>query len=157
MQRVRKQMAEVEIVRMRDEHISRIAELEKICFAEPWSENSLREELNNPDAYFLTALSDGEVLGYAGMHLSFGDGYVDNIAVFPEFRGKHVGEMLTSALAEKAAQEGRFITLEVRESNVPAIRLYEKLGFVPAGKRKNFYTAPREDAVIYTRTFNKQI
>ena len=139
-----------DIVRMGAEHISEIAELEKLCFSEPWSENSLREEINNQDACFLVAVCGGKVLGYAGMHTPSGDCYVDNIAVFPQCRKLGIGLALTSALIDEAMKLGDFISLEVRESNVPAISLYEKLGFKIQGKRKNFYTNPREDAFIYT-------
>ncbi|MDO4459212.1 MAG: ribosomal protein S18-alanine N-acetyltransferase [Clostridia bacterium] len=148
-------MPDFVIEKMTEKHIPQVAELEKICFSEPWSENSLREEIENQDAYFIVAAGDDEVLGYAGMHLSFGDGFIDNIAVFPNHRGRKIGEKLTAALIEKAGENGEFITLEVRESNTPAIRLYEKLGFAEVGRRKNFYTDPRESAIIYTLNFNK--
>ncbi len=139
---------------MREEHIKAVAQLERECFSEPWSEKSLLEEIDNPDAYFIVETENGEVVGYAGMHTPCGDCYVDNIAVFEKFRGKGFGERLTLSLIEKARELGDFISLEVRVSNAPAIGLYEKLGFSAVGKRKNFYTTPREDAVIYTKTFN---
>ncbi len=139
---------------MREEHVAAVAQLEKECFSQPWSEKSLLEEIENPDAYFIVETENGEVVGYAGMHTPCGDCYVDNIAVFERHRGKGYGEKLTCSLIEKAKELGGFISLEVRESNAPAIGLYEKLGFSAVGKRKNFYTSPREDAVIYTKTFN---
>ncbi len=139
---------------MREEHIKSVARLERECFSEPWSEKSLLEEIDNPDAYFIVETENGEVVGYAGMHTPCGDCYIDNIAVFEKFRGKGFGERLTLSLIEKARELGDFISLEVRVSNAPAIGLYEKLGFSAVGKRKNFYTSPREDAVIYTKTFN---
>lgn len=139
---------------MREEHIKAVARLERECFSEPWSEKSLLEEIDNPDAYFIVETENGEVVGYAGMHTPCGDCYVDNIAVFEKFRGKGFGERLTLSLIEKARELGDFISLEVRVSNAPAIGLYEKLGFSAVGKRKNFYTSPREDAVIYTKAFN---
>jgi [ribosomal protein S18]-alanine N-acetyltransferase len=140
---------------MRAQHVKTVAELEKICFSEPWSENSLLEETENPDAYFIVDIEDSELVGYAGMHTPCGDCYVDNIAVFPQFRGKGYGEKLTLALIEKAKTLGEFISLEVRASNIPAIKLYEKLGFLAVGKRKNFYSSPREDAIIYTKSFTE--
>ncbi len=140
---------------MRAKHVKIVAELEKICFSEPWSENSLLEETENPDAYFIVDIEDGELVGYAGMHTPCGDCYVDNIAVFPKFRGRGYGEKLTLALIEKAKTLGEFISLEVRASNTPAIKLYEKLGFLAVGKRKSFYSSPREDAIIYTKSFTE--
>ena len=77
----------MQIVSMTAEHVSRLAELEKLCFSEPWSEKSLTEEIDNPAACFLVAMQQDEVLGYGGMHTVLGESYVDNIAVFPEFRG----------------------------------------------------------------------
>ncbi len=139
---------------MREEHIKAVARLERECFSEPWSEKSLLDEIDNPDAYFIVETENGEVVGYAGMHTPCGDCYVDNIAVFEKHRGKGYGERLTLSLIEKARELGDFISLEVRQSNAPAIGLYEKLGFSAVGKRKSFYTSPREDAVIYTKFFN---
>ena len=92
----------MQIVSMTAEHVSRLAELEKLCFSEPWSEKSLTEEIANPAACFLVAMQQDEVLGYGGMHTVLGESYVDNIAVFPEFRGHGVGRTLMAALIEKA-------------------------------------------------------
>ena len=118
----------MQIVSMTAEHVSRLAELEKLCFSEPWSEKSLTEEIDNPAACFLVAMQQDEVLGYGGMHTVLGESYVDNIAVFPEFRGHDVGRTLMAALIEKARENGGvFITLEVRTSNLPAIAMYRSL------------------------------
>ena len=136
-------------------HTVRLAALERLCFSEPWSENALAEEIENPAACFLTAVENDEVLGYAGMHTVLGESYVDNIAVFPEHRGRGVGRALTQALIDRAkATNGAFITLEVRASNYDAIALYGTRGFRGVGRRKNYYEHPREDAIIMTREFN---
>ncbi len=132
---------------------AQIAQLEKLCFSEPWSERQLLETMEDPKGVLYVAVQedDGQVLGYAGLHDIVGEGYVDNIAVFPQFRGQGIGEALTRALIEYmrcAALE--FLTLEVRASNLPAISLYEKLGFRQEGRRKNFYRHPTEDARIMT-------
>ena len=146
----------MQIILMRAEHTARLAELEKLCFSEPWSENALLEEIDNPAAYFIAAVDGNEVLGYGGMHTVFGENYIDNIAVFPEYRGRGVGRAVTQALVEKAkADNGVFITLEVRASNTPAITLYTSLGFETVGVRKRFYTEPEEDAVLMTLSFSK--
>ena len=138
----------MQIVSMTAEHVSRLAELEKLCFSEPWSEKSLTEEIDNSAACFLVAMQQDEVLGYGGMHTVLGESYVDNIAVFPEFRGHGVGRTLMAALIEKARENGGvFITLEVRAS------MYRSLSFTEAGVRRNFYTEPREDALIFTLSF----
>ena len=132
---------------------AQIAQLEKLCFSEPWSERQLLETMEDPKGVLYVAVQDddGQVLGYAGLHNIVGEGYVDNIAVFPQFRAQGIGEALTRALVEYmrcAALE--FLTLEVRASNLPAISLYEKLGFRQEGRRKNFYRHPTEDARIMT-------
>lgn len=146
----------MEIIPMTAAHTARLAELEKLCFSEPWSEKALLEEIENPAAYFVTAVEGGAVLGYGGMHTVLGESYIDNIAVFPEYRGRGVGRAVTQALIEKAREaDGVFITLEVRASNVPAIALYTSLGFEKAGVRKRFYTEPEEDAVIMTLSFTE--
>ena len=143
----------MEIVRMAACHIPQIAALERLCFSEPWSEKSLSEEIENPAAYFIAAVENGAVLGYAGMHTVLGESYVDNIAVLPAHRGRGIGRALTAALVGHARAGGAYMTLEVRASNVPAVSLYASLGFEKAGVRRDFYKAPREDALIFTLYF----
>ncbi|MBP3704128.1 MAG: ribosomal protein S18-alanine N-acetyltransferase [Clostridia bacterium] len=146
----------MQIIPMTAAHTAKLAELEKLCFSEPWSEKALSEEIDNPAAYFIAAVEDGTVFGYGGMHTVLGESYIDNIAVFPEYRGRGVGRAVTKALIEKAKEnDGVFITLEVRASNTPAITLYTSLGFETAGVRKRFYKDPDEDALIMTLSFTK--
>ena len=95
---------------------------------------------------------DGEIAGYIGAHNVLGEVYITNVAVFTSQRKKGIGEKLISKLAEVVNNENAdFITLEVRESNAPAIRLYEKCGFEKVGERKNFYEKPCENAVLMTK------
>ena len=147
---------ETRIVPMGSRHIPILAKLERECFAEPWSEKPLMEELENPQAVFLTAEdSQGNVLGYAGMHNILGEGYIDNIAVFPHSRRKGTGSMLVEALCDYGEKNGlAFITLEVRPSNEPALALYRKYGFQQEGVRKGYYRRPAEDALILTKRWN---
>ena len=147
---------EIIIAPMELRHIPILAELERQCFAEPWSEKSLREELENPQAVFLTAETpQGELLGYSGMHDVLGEGYIDNIAVFPQARGKGVGSALVRALCDYGESNHLdFITLEVRPSNEAALALYHKFGFCQEGIRKNYYCHPTEDAWLLTRRFS---
>ena len=128
-----------------------IAELEKECFSEPWSENSLRDELSNETARFYV-LRDGEnLLGYIGSNNICNEVYITNVAVNGECRGKGYGKILVNHLIKQSeAERAFFITLEVRKSNENAIKLYEKCGFKLIGERKNFYSKPTEDALIYT-------
>ncbi len=147
----------MKIIPMEEEHTKKLAELEKLCFSRPWSQSALKEELENPAAVFLTAMEKNEILGYAGMHCAWGECYLDNIAVFPKHRRRGVAKVLLLAL-EKAARErnGEFLSLEVRASNQGAIALYEAMGFQEAGRRKNFYTVPKEDGLIFTKHFSEE-
>lgn len=134
---------------MESEDVPKVADLEKKCFSIPWSENSLRESLRNPDYLFLVAEEDGKVAGYAGLLKVLDEGDVTNIAVEPGCRGRGIGTGLLERLMEKGREKGiRSFTLEVRVSNETAIHMYEKLGFVSEGIRKRFYERPVEDARI---------
>ncbi len=144
-------MMNIVIERMNEAHIVEIGRLEKECFSTPWSENSLREEIDNERARFFVAVCDGNVAGYIGAHNVFGEVYITNVAVFPEYRRKGVAETLIKKLNDVSFSENaEFVTLEVRESNKGAINLYSKIGFKEVGKRKNFYENPREDALLMT-------
>ncbi len=142
------------IVPMREEHIPSLAVLERVCFAAPWSEESLREELDNPHAVFRVAEQDGAVVGYVGMHHLVDEGFITNVAVDPVARRQGVAQALLAELAAYGAAHGLYrITLEVRVSNTPAIRLYEGAGYVKDGARPGFYRNPTEDAAIYSLYF----
>lgn len=131
-----------------------IALIERECFSSPWSENAVLESCANKTTY-LIAEEDGRVVGYAGLQIILDEGYVTNIAVTKDFRGKGIGKSLVVALSGLAYEKGlAFISLEVRQSNLPAISLYKKCGFSGVGIRKNFYSAPTEDAIILTKEFH---
>lgn len=147
----------MQILPMQERHLDDLARLEQICFSQPWSRASLLEEIENPTAVFLVAEEDDHILGYAGMHVVCREGYIDNIAVFPEARRKGVARQLINSLIERLRErEGVFLTLEVRPSNAAAVSLYRSLGFQEAGRRPRFYTAPTEDALLMTFTFGNQ-
>ena len=144
-----------EIVKMRAEHIPEIARLEAECFSQPWSENALSEELKNENSHFLAAVSD-RVLGYIGVQEICGEAYITNVAVFGEYRKEGIGRKLLNEACSGAKERGcEFITLEVRESNSAAIALYESEAFEKAGVRRNFYSSPTENGIIYTKNFIK--
>ena len=137
------------IVRMNESHVKAVAELEKLCFSDPWSENSVASELKNKLALWLVAEEEGRVAGYIGSQTCTDESDVMNVAVHPDFRRRGIAENLVNGLVEELKSiESRCLTLEVRASNDPAIGLYEKLGFVEVGRRKNYYRNPREDALI---------
>ncbi len=137
------------IIRMNEGHVKAVAELEKICFSDPWSENSVASELKNKLALWLVAEEEGQVAGYIGSQTCGDESDVMNVAVHPDFRRRGIAEALVKSLTEELKKiESRCLALEVRASNVPAIALYEKLGFGEVGRRKNYYRNPREDALI---------
>ena len=137
------------IVRMNESHVSAVAELEKLCFSDPWSENSVASELKNKLALWLVAEEEGRVSGYIGSQTCGDESDVMNVAVHPDFRRRGIAEALVNRLVDELkAIDSHSLTLEVRASNVPAISLYEKLGFSEVGRRKNYYRNPREDALI---------
>ena len=137
------------VVPMAERHLSALAEIEKACFHAPWSEAMLREELGK--GIFLVAERDGQAIGYVGCQTVLDEGYITNVAVSPDCRRQGVGRALIAELVQRARAQGlSFVTLEARASNAPAIALYEGAGFVRVGVRKNFYTAPTEDAVLMT-------
>lgn len=138
----------MKIVPMEERHIIGVAEVEKQCFREPWSQDALREELGR--GIFLAAVEGDAVAGYAGCQTVLDEGYITNVAVLPAYRRQGVAGALLSELLHRA--EGlSFVTLEVRASNAAAIALYEKYGFVLAGIRRGFYRQPTEDALLMTR------
>ena len=145
----------VRIVPMTADHLDEVAELERICFSTPWSRNMLAEELDNYLSAFLVALDDNDkVAGYAGLQAVLDEGYITNVAVRPDCRKQGVaGKLLQVFLDFAQANHLAFLTLEVRPSNTAAVALYEKHGFQEAGRRKNYYEAPQEDALLLTKEF----
>ena len=144
----------IQVVTMAEEHISALAQLERECFSDPWSEKALTEELSNPNAVFRVALIDGEVAGYVGMLHVLDEGDICNVAVFDRFRRKGVASALIQNLVDYGVENQlSFITLEVRESNIGAQKFYETMGFETIGVRKNFYDNPKEHAILMNKTF----
>ena len=142
----------IEIQRMQDEHIAAVADIERECFSTPWSENSLKAELEKDSSFFYVAATEEGVVGYAGLQTVVGEGYITNVAVLPKMRRCGAAQMLMNALDEVMAREKLiFISLEVRKSNSAALNLYLKNGYRQVGIRKNFYRLPDEDAVIMTK------
>jgi len=134
---------------MKASHVAQIAQLETICFSDPWSEKSIASELDNKLSFWLTAMDGDRLAGYIGSQTVMDETDMMNVAVHPDFRRKGIAEALVNTLVEELKKKGSHcLTLEVRASNSPAISLYEKLGFSEIGRRKNYYRNPREDALI---------
>ena len=148
----------IQIVPMNADHLEELEKLERICFSRPWSRKMLAEELENQCAAFLVAQDSitQQVMGYAGLLVMADEGYITNVAVFPEFRRQGVAAKLI-AVFENFARGNKlaFLTLEVRPSNTAAIALYKGFGFEEVGRRKNYYELPKEDALILTKTYEE--
>ena len=139
---------------MTADHVPQIAELEKICFNDPWSEKSIASELDNRLSLWLVAMDGDRVAGYVGSQSVLGETDMMNIAVHPDFRRRGIAEELVVKLVEELKVRGNHsLMLEVRASNEPARNLYEKLGFQQVGLRKNYYRNPKEDACILRKEF----
>lgn len=139
----------MEVVPMRRCHVPQVAALEKVCFSDPWSEQSVAGELSNPLSVWLVCVEKDRVLGYVGSQTVLGETDMMNVAVSPDARRRGIGEKLILELVERLKErDSHCLTLEVRASNAPAIALYEKLGFTQVGRRPNYYRNPKEDALI---------
>lgn len=135
-------------------HVSQIAQLEKLCFSDPWSEKSIETELSCRLSLWLVALDGDKVVGYVGSQTVIDETDMMNIAVHPEYRRRGIAEALIDALINALGEKGsRALSLEVRASNDPAIALYQKMGFSQVGRRPNYYRNPREDALILRKEF----
>ncbi len=133
--------------------IPSLCALENVCFSEPWSEKGFADFFENPCSCAYLCEEDGEAAGYIGMYLVLGEGEITDLAVFPAFRRRGIGEALLAALARTDGLER--LLLDVRESNLPARRLYEKCGFTVDGVRKRFYSHPIENGVLMSRSVTK--
>lgn len=139
----------MEYLLMNESHVAAVAELEKRCFSDPWSINSISSELTNQLSLWVVAMDGERLVGYVGSQSVLGWADMMNIAVDPDYRRLGIGRRLVEEL-EARLKENKVtcLTLEVRASNVGAIALYDQLGFVSVGRRPNYYRHPKEDALI---------
>ena len=141
---------------MKKDHVAQIAGLEKQCFGDPWSEGSIASELDNPLSLWLVAEQDGAVCGYVGSQTVLDETDMMNIAVRPDCRRQGIAAALIEELVSRLKERGSHILrLEVRQSNAPAIALYETMGFTQLGLRKNYYRNPKENALILGKEWEK--
>lgn len=147
----------MKIIEVAAEHLDAIEAIENACFSLPWTRGQLERQMLADNCVFLAALDEnGKVLGYVGLLTVLDEGYISNVAVAPEHRRRGVADALIQALAARVRDRLSFLTLEVRESNLAAIRLYEKHGFVLVGKRKDYYDKPKEAALLMTLFLKKE-
>ena len=137
---------------MRLDDLPRIHAIEQASFSAPWPANAYRSELeSNRLATYLVARVDDEIVGYGGMWLMVDEAHITTFAIDPAWRRQRIGErLLLECMVVAIARSAREMTLEVRLSNLPARRLYEKFGFRPVGVRPRYYSDDHEDALIMT-------
>ena len=138
-----------EIISMGFEDIEAVVKIEKENFSVPWDENGFLSFMLREGTIFLTALNDNEVVGYCGLISAADEADITNVSVSQSMRKKGIGGMLLSELIKEAGESGiKKIFLEVRESNIPAISLYNGFGFKQVGMRKDYYEKPVENALL---------
>lgn len=143
------------ILKMQESHVRQIADLEKICFNDPWSENSIASELDNRLSLWFVAEADGNVVGYVGSQTVLGETDMMNIAIHPDYRKQRIATALINTLIDELTKRGSHsLMLEVRASNEPAKSLYDSLGFGSVGVRRNYYRNPKEDALILRKEWS---
>ena len=143
------------IRRMEQKDVAAVAGLERACFHIPWSETALNEYVGKPDALFCVCEYGEKIAGYGGMYYTAPEGNITNVAVLEQYRLRGIACSILEFMIREAQKEKIVdFTLEVRESNQPAIRLYEKFGFRVEGTRKNYYQNPTENALIMWKRRN---
>jgi ribosomal-protein-alanine N-acetyltransferase len=134
---------------MKKADVRAVYEIEVLSFRTPWSYRSLMGELKNDVAHYTVMEKDGEIIGYCGMWVLFEEAHITNIAIRPEQRGSGYGKQLLHASMRAAASFGaEMMTLEVREHNTVAQKMYEEMDFMQQGRRKRYYTDTGEDALL---------
>ena len=142
--------AQISILKLNISHLEDIHALEVASFSLPWSKQAYRAELaENPLAHYYGCFSGAKLIAFVGLWQIVDEGHICNVAVHPDWRGHGVGELLLRHLVAMCHSWGnRSITLEVRESNVPALALYQKLGFYQVGHRPHYYADNGEAALL---------
>lgn len=142
-------MEKLTIRKMQFADLDEVCAIEDASFSVPWSRNSFAEALADENNFLLVCEADGRVAGYADTWCVLDEATITNIAVREDLRGKGIGAMLLETALDMAkARDISAVTLEVRKSNEPAIKLYNRFGFEAVGIRPGYYEKPTEDAVI---------
>lgn len=137
------------IRQMEEMDVYEVSLLEKEVFSQPWNVNDFKESIMSKNNLYLIVETNNKIIGYCGYRGIAGEGYIYNVAVKEDYRGKSIAYKLMTHLINEGRKRGiKEFTLEVRQSNIGAIKLYEKLGFKTIGIRKGLYSKPMEDALI---------
>ncbi len=132
--------------------LDRVMEIERESFPLPWSKESYLGELSNTYASYRVCDAEGEIVGFGGIWVVFEEAHITNVAIAQDFRQRGMGKRLMRKLEEIARDKRAIrILLEVRPSNMAAQIMYNKLGFVPTGLRKGYYSDNNEDAILMTK------
>lgn len=140
---------QTEIRPLAEKDLDRVSQIEAASFSMPWKREDFKDLIESEHSVYMVITLDGLVIGSAGYTYNGFEGYINNVVIDSEYRGKGYSAILMEGLLNHGVSQGIMdYTLEVRVSNTPAIKLYEKLGFESAGVRKNFYERPTEDAFV---------
>jgi ribosomal-protein-alanine N-acetyltransferase len=133
-------------------HIPHVLHIEQEAYPEPWSFNMLRQEISNENGYFCLIHSEEQLMGYGGFWMLLDEAHITRVTIIAPLRGRGFSKVLMNHLLEKARErDAKFVRLEVRESNTPAIRLYSGLGFSSEGRRIGYYQRTNENALLMSR------
>lgn len=144
-------MLNVQVCKMTKDDVNEVFEIEALIHPEHhWSKESFYNELeNNLASYFCVKDENNKILSFIGMWRIFEEAHITTLGVLPDYRGLQLAQiLLIQAISLCYKEMIKYITLEVRESNVPAISLYEKFLFESIGMRKNYYQDNGENAII---------
>lgn len=150
-------LADITLELMSPYDLAAVLRLERVCFPSAWTPESYLRELRNPNAYYIVARRDGEVIGYAGMWVIMDEAHVSTLAVHPDLRRRGLGEAMMRHLMEVAVtRQASRMTLEVREHNEIALALYRKLGFESRGLLPHYYGDTGENAYLMSKDLAAQ-
>ena len=139
----------IQIVTSLKEHIPAFKNIEYICFGKQWTCTQFDRELDNPACHYFTTLDEETVIGYVGYWKILQEAHITSLAVHPNYQNRHIAHLLMFHLLDDCIQNDiNWITLEVKESNVKAQHLYKNFGFAVLGRRKNYYQADLQDALV---------
>lgn len=135
---------------LRYEHLRQMAQIEQEAFDQPWSERMFIPEVEDENAYYLVGVRGDEVICYGGLHKVLDEAHITNIAVRADSRGRGIGTLLMSELISRARMLGvKYMTLEVRDNNENAIKLYKSFGFTVEGIRKKYYNNVHDALIMW--------
>lgn len=139
----------IRIRAMHQDDVPAVCAVDVHCFPIPWSDYAFTGELTNAHGYYRVAELDGRIVGYIGAQIILDEGHITTFGVHPEVRRHGIGERLFADVLQYAVTSGaRRLTLEVRESNEPARKLYRKYGFTEVSRRPRYYSDNNEDAIV---------